>query len=71
VLISFPAPALCQGGDEDLLVALAEIVYPGFVRRSSAENGLRLWIEGDPVRGRNSGRLDTARTESEGASSPP
>jgi hypothetical protein len=48
VLISFPAPALCQGGDEDLLIAIGEIVYPGFVRRPSGENGLRMWIEGDP-----------------------
>jgi hypothetical protein len=48
VLISFPAPALCQGGDEDLLVAIGDIVYPGFVRRPSKENGLRLWVEGDP-----------------------
>lgn len=43
-----PAPPLCQGGDEDLLVAIGEIVYPGFVRRPSGENGLRLWVEGDP-----------------------
>jgi hypothetical protein len=48
VLISYPAPALCQGGDEDLLVAIGEIVYPGFVRRPLGENGLRMWIEGDP-----------------------
>jgi hypothetical protein len=47
VLISFPAPALCQGGDEDLLVAIGDIVYPRFVRRPSGENGLRLWVEGD------------------------
>jgi hypothetical protein len=49
VLISFPAPALCQGGDEDLLVAIGDIVYPGFVRRPSGENGLRLWVQGDPA----------------------
>lgn len=48
MLISFPAPALCQGGDEDLLVAIGDIVYPSFVRRPSNENGLRLWVEGDP-----------------------
>jgi hypothetical protein len=48
VPISFPAPALCQAGDEDLLVAIGGIVYPGFVRRPPNENGLRLWVEGDP-----------------------
>lgn len=48
MLISFPAPALCQGGDEDLLGAIGDIVYPGFIRRPSGENGLRLWVEGDP-----------------------
>jgi hypothetical protein len=46
--ISFRAPELTQGGDEDLLVAIGEIVYPGFVTRSPDENGLRLWVEGDP-----------------------
>ncbi|MGZ8646070.1 MAG: hypothetical protein ACXWX3_07255 [Actinomycetota bacterium] len=40
MLISFPAPALCQGGDEDFLVAIGGIVYPGFVRRPENENGL-------------------------------
>jgi hypothetical protein len=48
VLISFPAPALCQGGDEDLLVAIGDIVYPGCVKRPLNKNGLRLWVEGDP-----------------------
>jgi hypothetical protein len=48
VLLSFPSPALCQGGDEDLLVQIGGIVYPDFVRRSPNENGLRLWVEGDP-----------------------
>jgi hypothetical protein len=48
VIISFPAPALCQGGDEDLLVAIGDVVNPGFVRRPLGENGLRLWVEGNP-----------------------
>jgi hypothetical protein len=39
---------LCQAGDEDLLVVIGGIVYPGFVRRPPNENGLRLWVEGDP-----------------------
>lgn len=48
MLISYPAPALCQGGDEDLLLAIGDIVMPGFISRPSGENGLRLWMEGDP-----------------------
>jgi hypothetical protein len=48
VAISFPAPTLCQGSDEDLFVAIGDIVYPGFVKRPPNENGLRLWVEGDP-----------------------
>lgn len=47
--ISFPAPALCQQGDEDLLVEIGDIVYPGFVKRPLNENGLRLWVEGGPT----------------------
>jgi hypothetical protein len=47
--ISFPGPALCQGGDEDFLVAIGGIVYPGFLRRPRNENGLRLWVGGDPT----------------------
>jgi hypothetical protein len=39
---------MCQGGDEDLLVAIGGVVYPDFVRRPPNENGLRLWVEGDP-----------------------
>jgi hypothetical protein len=47
-LVSVPAPALCQEGDEDLLVAIGEIFCSDFVRRPSGENELRMWIEGDP-----------------------
>lgn len=46
--ISFPAPTLCQGGDEELLLAIGGTVYPGVVRRHPDANGLRLWVDGDP-----------------------
>ena len=42
-----PAPALCQGGDEDLIIEMGAIIFPGFVQRNPAANGLRLQLEGD------------------------
>ncbi len=44
-MISYPAPLLCQGADEDLLVNMGEVIFPGFVRRHDGENGLRLWVD--------------------------
>lgn len=43
----FPAPALCQGADEDILIELGAIILPDFVLRLSDANGLRLRLEGD------------------------
>lgn len=48
-MISFPAPALCQGADEDLLLEIGSIMFPGCIRRWPGENGLRLWVEGKPT----------------------
>ncbi|NMI00160.1 hypothetical protein [Pseudonocardia acidicola] len=48
-MISFPAPALCQGADEDLLIEIGGVVFPGCIKRSQGENGLRLWVEGGPT----------------------
>lgn len=42
-----PAPALCQGADEDLIVEMGAVIFPGFVERDPNANGLRLKIEGD------------------------
>lgn len=42
-----PAPALCQGADEDLMVEMGGVIYPGFVDRVPGANGLRLTLEGD------------------------
>lgn len=47
-VISFPAPALCQFADQELLLWFGEIISPGFVELPRTENGLRLWLEGDP-----------------------
>ncbi len=48
-MISFPAPALCQGADEDLLLEIGSIMFPGCITRWPGENGLRLWVEGKPT----------------------
>ncbi len=42
-----PAPALCQGADEDLMIEMGGVIYPGFVDRVPGANGLRLTLEGD------------------------
>lgn len=47
-VISFEAPELCQMADEDHLLSLGSIIYPGLVRRHPRENGLRLWVDGGP-----------------------
>jgi len=43
----FPAPALCQGADEDLLIGMGATIFPNFVQRIPGANGLRLRLEGD------------------------
>ena len=48
-MISFPAPALCQGADEDLLIEIGAVIFPGCIKRWAGENGLRLWVEGVPT----------------------
>lgn len=48
-MISFPAPALCQGADEDLLIEIGAAVFPDCIKRWPGENGLRLWVEGNPT----------------------
>lgn len=48
-MISFPAPALCQGADEDLLVEVGAVVFPGCIKRWPGENGLRIWVDGHPT----------------------
>ena len=46
---SCPAPPLVQGADEDLVLKLGAILFPGFVQREPGVNGLRLMVEGDPL----------------------
>ena len=43
----YPGPELCQLSDEDLLLQIGAIVFPGFVARSPICNGLRLRVDGD------------------------
>ncbi len=42
-----PAPELCQGADEDLIIKMGEFIFPDFLHRNSSRNGLCLKIEGD------------------------
>jgi hypothetical protein len=46
-MVSVSAPELVQGADEDLLLAMGDIIFPGFVKRREGENGLCLWVEGN------------------------
>ena len=39
---------MCQGHDEDLVIEIGEVLFPGLVARWSLENGFRLWVDGDP-----------------------
>jgi hypothetical protein len=48
-VISFPAPALCQGADEELLIQVGAVVFPGCIKRWPGENGLRIWVHGNPT----------------------
>jgi hypothetical protein len=47
-VIGFPAPALCQGADEDLMIQLGMIIFPECLRRWPRENGFRIWVDGSP-----------------------
>jgi hypothetical protein len=42
-----PALALCQYADEELMIEMGSVIYPGFVDRVRGANGLRLTLEGD------------------------
>ena len=46
--ISYPAPAFCQFDDEEVVLRLGGIIFPGTVERIPRENGLRLWVAGNP-----------------------
>jgi hypothetical protein len=47
-VISFPAPVLCQFADEELLIEIGSTIFPSCIKRWRGENGLRIWVEGDP-----------------------
>lgn len=48
-MISFPAPALTQGADEELLIEIGATIFPGCVKRRPGENGLRILVDGEPT----------------------
>lgn len=43
-MISFPAPPLSQGADEDLMIEIGGIVFPGSLKRQPGENRLRIFL---------------------------
>jgi hypothetical protein len=45
-VISYNAPELCQGADQELLLVMGNAIFRGFVRRDEDEGGLRLWVAG-------------------------
>jgi hypothetical protein len=47
-MISFPALAFCQFEDEELMIKIGESLFPGQIDRWPDENGLRIWVDGDP-----------------------
>jgi len=47
--ISFPSLAMSQLEDEDLVMQIAATLFPGRVDRFPDMNGLRLWVDGDPL----------------------
>jgi hypothetical protein len=45
-MISFPAPSMCQGADEDLMIQLGAIIFPECLKRWLGETGFRIWVDG-------------------------
>jgi hypothetical protein len=45
-VLSYPAPPFVQLDDEDLVLEIGAVMFPGKITRSSEENGLRLWVDG-------------------------
>lgn len=44
-MFSYRAPELCQFADEDLLIQIGRVIFPGAVKRWPTENGLRIWVK--------------------------
>lgn len=49
-MFSYRSPELCQFADEELLIQIGKVVFPGAVKRWRTENGFRIWVEVDPRR---------------------
>ncbi len=47
LVISYRAPQLCQGRDEEVLSRIAEVIFPGTLKGWPRENGFWLWVEGE------------------------
>jgi hypothetical protein len=47
-LLSFPAPGLCQYADEEIMLEIGNVVFSGCLKRWPGENGLRIWVDGNP-----------------------
>jgi hypothetical protein len=45
-MISYPASALTQFADEELVIEAGAVLDPDLVKRRQGENGHRLWVEG-------------------------
>lgn len=55
-MIFYPAPRLTQGADEELVLEIGNVLYPGMVERPHGEDTIRVWVAGE--RG-DSAYLDT------------
>ena len=45
-MLSYPAPSFVQLADENLVLEIGKVLFPGRITRSPRENGLRLWVDG-------------------------
>jgi len=47
--ISYPAAALCQGSDRDLVLEFGSVLFDdAVIRDTTTESGLRIWVDGTP-----------------------
>jgi hypothetical protein len=50
LVISFAAPAFYRVEDENLMIQFGSVIFPDCIRRLPGEDGLRIWVEGEPHR---------------------
>lgn len=56
--VSFPAPRLAQGSDEEALLEIADAMYPGLISRGEGDSRLNLWVQ-TPGEDHDLGELET------------